>query len=141
MAQLKFSNRSKLAKISGLGELQKNLKAIQAAVEKEQVVDLLTSAAFIVKDKAVALAPHDSGKLQESIVATPGKQSKKQYPSAVVKLKSPGAYPYHLAIEYGNRHTAPKPFMRRAAQQSKAEVVERLKSGIKTIIDGAIGAV
>lgn len=136
--RVRIGKNSKLAKITGLDELQQKLDDLNGAADSKDVENLLVRCAFIIKNKARELVPVDTGNLRDSIVATPGKQKAGKPISAVVTItRKTGAY-YANQVEYGNFKQAPQPFMRPAANQSKPEVVETLKVGLKMIIDDIV---
>ena len=116
-------------------ELQ-GYRQLQAKLDKlgydagRQMAPALVKAAGVVRDKAKALAPVDTGAMRDGIHVT---KPKVRLRAASVRVQTgrreqmgipKGAnYYYPAAVEYGTKHRAAQPFMRPAALASRKQVV------------------
>jgi HK97 gp10 family phage protein len=113
--------------VKGMKELNKSLTKI--GFDFQELKDANFAIGKIVADRAANLAPKKTGKLANSIKAQPDKLK--------VKVSAGGAnVPYAGVIEYGwkKRNIRPQPYIRKAADQLKEQIIEKYKSNINQII-------
>ena len=106
--------------------------ATKAGADSENMRDLMHSIGEIVAGSGRALAPARSRKMIGSIRAGRGKTK------AVVRTGFESKrLPYAGVIHYGwpAHHIKPNPFMLKAIEQTRGEVITRLETGLGEILD------
>lgn len=105
--------------------------AEQAGADAENMRDLMHSIGEIVAARGRALAPARTGRLRAAIRAGRGKTK------AVVRAGYESKrLPYAGVVHYGwpARRLAPNPFMVRAVEQTRSQVIDRLETGLGDIL-------
>ena len=105
--------------------------ASKAGADSENMRDLMHSIGEIVAGRGRALAPARSRKMIGSIRAGRGKTK------AVVRTGFESKrLPYAGVVHYGwPDHIKPNPFMLKAIEQTRGEVITRLETGLGEILD------
>lgn len=117
-------------KVEGLEDLVERLKTFGDDA-MPYIKEMSDEAGKVVRDKARALAPVDTGNLKKHIRQGKYKLKYGKYVYASRVTVGKGAA-YYIPLELGhnlvyfgrqtNTHVAPRPFLRPAADQSKAQV-------------------
>jgi HK97 gp10 family phage protein len=103
------------------------------------------AAANVILKKAQSLVPVDKGKLKKKLrVYKPGKSGAKSY-KMIARVSFPRGAAYAIPLELGHKIAGgtgvvqPRPFLRPAADQSKAEVSAILAKAMSDVIKEARG--
>jgi HK97 gp10 family phage protein len=106
-------------KLTGFAELEAKLKRIGPRAARKVGAKAIREAAKPIIDKAKALVPVRTGKLEDSITYVATRARGNQQLSGKVGFKTPASRYAHF-VEYGTAHNSPQPFMRPAID-SQAE--------------------
>lgn len=148
MIQFKFGTKD-------MDKLYKKFERLQRKELRDKTYERLRKLTDMVMEEAKRRAPVKTGALRDSIKARSWKKSRNtpnkmrgvvyaDYPNTgrrtkrKTKKQAAGARVYYaFAIEYGTRHTPPRPFLRPAlrskAQFIKHEFDEMLKEALKNV--------
>lgn len=138
----------------GLRALGERMRSLSKEVNQKLAYRAVLSAAALIKKEAKAnLIKNpsvDSFALYKSVVTKRNKKTRltAQYDVGVsnelikkfaVKKAGRKNSPYYraVAIEYGNSHQAPEPYLRPALEQNKLEATQRMAKSLRTGIDRA----
>lgn len=119
--------------VTGLAELERNLKALPDRVAKKVLRSAMRSGANIVKKEAQRRAPRgdspDSPFLAEHIIVrTPKRRAPSSRKFAVLVLVRPGrGAAYGLPLEFGTQTMAPRPFLRPALEAAAPQALAKIK--------------
>ena len=122
--------------IEGLDEVSRRIKSVLSPLEGKDVTDVLVKGARIIRDDAKQRAPKRTGKLRRSIKAKRGKKRGKLFSTAFAAVDVKVAR-YAYLVEYGTRHSAPKPYFRPAVDAKRDEVMRTVNDGIAELIGRA----
>lgn len=114
-----------MAKVFGLGDLDRALGDLPAALEQE-VGRALDEGAARVAGLAKSLAPQDTSTLVESIHVEPGETSLSRRVVAGGVETTKNVVDYAVVVEHGADHHPPHPFMRTATEALARSIVGRL---------------
>lgn len=116
-------------KVSGDKEVLKALRRIIADVDKALPAIALKSVEPMV-DSARAKAPVQTGKLRDSISADISERT-----SMSVTIEVGPSAEYADDVEFGGLHRAAKPFLRPAADETEAVVVEGVVRELNLLVE------
>ena len=135
----------------GIGGLQQTIKALQGftpTLQKKILRKVLRKATKPVLEKAIALVPVDTGKLQQNLkirAVSHGRKKRRGLIGASVRTpardkldidKDDRGY-YPAVLEYGSakRNIAPRAYLRKAKDASKEEVRYIFRNELTRLID------
>jgi HK97 gp10 family phage protein len=128
-------------KISGLDKLEQKLKGLGPAVATKIGADSLTAGAAPITKAMRRLAPYRTGALRKSITSRAVRATGSSLLTRIIGFKSPGRYISHL-LEFGTKHSAPRPFIRPAMDTTHHDVLlklgQRLWRGIEAYSIGRV---
>jgi HK97 gp10 family phage protein len=122
-------------------QIIKKLEELPEEIQSKAAKKALRPAANLIRDAARANVRNDTGILQRSIKTFSLRKSKKAlFVGPKVKKAARGgkkvegqAYYAHW-VEFGTRHMVGKGYMRRAYDMKKTEALEKIKKGVKDIV-------
>lgn len=139
-------------KITGMDSVRRNLRSLPKELMKSAETAVLRAGATPILKASKSMVPKDSGLLKKSLglrVATlKGQKSARVGPRTGMKqtvsrklpngktiqvLADPNKYS-HL-VEYGTSHSAAKPFIRPAIDQSEGQVIDAMAAGLDKHLD------
>lgn len=143
MARRSMSLGKKLVTVTGLKQVQENLKKLSQAAEGEAILKVVMAATKSITDRMKQAAPVDTGNLKLSIFATYGQPNKKAKRPTVLagvnyspKRSGVGHFaPYAHLVEFGTDTMRPQPFVHPSIKAGKGEFVSICKDGFQKIID------
>lgn len=129
------------AKVTGLKEVMRKVKDIEAAVDGQDLLKVLMSGAKLIEDDAKSRVPVDTGWLKGGIYSAYGQQKNRRKPSVIGGVNyswTSGAAnyaPYAHILEFGSvTHTA-QPFFGPAIKAQRQAIANRIKDGLQKILD------
>ena len=137
-------------KTEGFKEFEQALEDLTTAAQKGVARRALIKAAKPLVDKAKAAAPVDEGHLKRSIAASDkldgrqakahkaltGKQGAEVFVGPSYNIGEGGRHG-HL-VEFGTRHSAPKPFLRPTWAADQKQILDRISKEMWSEIEKAI---
>ncbi len=125
-------------KIQGLEKLEASVEKLIKATGKEATGKVLLEQAEIVRDKIKEKAPQGpTGNLKRSPIAKLMPE-KDQYPAIAIAGIDRKIAPHAHLLEFGTVKMAPHPFFRPAVDETKGQVMDGIKAGLKKNIEDAI---
>jgi HK97 gp10 family phage protein len=146
-------------KIDGLKALDEALKKLPIELQKKELRAAVAKSSTIVKNEMIAIAPVDKGRLRDSIYRAYSKSKsdsgratyvvgvrngkKKRYVRnrknrrlgrAGKSYETDGEAFYWRFIEFGTKNMPARPFVRRAFESKKMEVIDSIKQSLTKAI-------
>lgn len=122
-------------KIEGGKELQDALRRVSASVAGEHLTAAAKEGAEIVRAEASRRAPRRTGKLAANIIA---EVSLSQSDRAEISVGPSKEAFYGMFVELGTKHMAPRPYLRPAIDESRAEVERAVHEALRRRLLGAV---
>lgn len=129
---------STVSEVKGLEDLISKLNSLPEKLEKKVLRAAIRKGANIIRDKARAYVPVDTGELRKSITVSGAKYRKGTIALSIKprKNKKRGiSVFYGKFIEYGTSKMAAKPFMRPAYDEAEKEVLDVVINDIKSKVN------
>jgi HK97 gp10 family phage protein len=126
--------------MTGLPGVDRALRQFEPKTREKIEKQAARTAAKVVQKRAQQHAPVDEGDLRKSIKVRALKRSRKNRKVGVRVVTSAsdnlfqGKQFYGGFLEYGTAYIAPRPFMRRAATETRAEVYQIFRQQVARII-------
>lgn len=120
-------------KVEGLEQLKRAMRDLPDRIRGKVALELLRKAAMPMRDAARNRAPVNTGRLRKNIYVARARDSTRDNPLVVVRVKRRGKKDnpqnafYWLFKEFGTRFLPAKPFMRPAFESTKLQSLELLR--------------
>ncbi len=125
-------------KIEGLDKLEANIDKLIKATGKEATGKILIKQAYVIRDRIKDKAPSGpTGNLKRSPIARLMPESDK-YPAIAIAGIDRKIAPHAHLVEFGTSRAPAHPFFRPAIDETKSEVMEGIRNGLKKNIEDAI---
>lgn len=123
----------RMLELLGVDTTKRKLERLPVRVQRGIERKAMRTSAKIVQAAAKQRVPVMTGRLKKSIVVRAGKR-RRNVQSVIVKTQK---VPYAWLVEHGSKHANAHPYMRPAADASKAQVAEAFKATVRDEVKAA----
>jgi HK97 gp10 family phage protein len=133
--------KKELFRVEGLSDLLEGLQELPKATANNTLKRFLIQVAEPIRSDAERRAPHETGRLQRSIVVgtklSRRQRAQHEKKSAVEVFVGPGSMPRAITQEFGAAQHGPKPYMRPAWDANNVRAFETMRDLLAAEIEKA----
>lgn len=123
--------------IIGMADLQRKLKQMELALQRQALIEAAQAGAQIVLDDARSRVPVRTGNLRRNIrKRLAGRQSDIHEATVEVQVAKKGFY--GRFIEFGTKHLSAHPFFRPAIENNLERIKATMRAVLKRAVDRAV---
>ena len=123
-----------VSRITGAAVLERVLKRLPGQISERLLANALRAGGRVIQEEARARVPVKTGRLRDSIIVT---KVPSEGQGVVVTVGTSRKAPYGHLVEFGTRHSSPRPFLRPAFDARAGEALDKIGDTLGRAIDRA----